>query len=117
MRFKAGFVKVSVHRVVADLFIECDDTSKVVNHINHIKKDNRASNLEWVTPVENLLAYRDFRAMNPEMYALIRQEDLKRKRVNQIKAQLRLLLDKRVVGYQPIYFGEEGLFCLVSGIE
>ena len=37
-----------VHRLVASAFIENDDDTKnEINHINEIKTDNRASNLEW----------------------------------------------------------------------
>lgn len=37
-----------VHRLVAQAFIENDDNAKnEINHINELKSDNRASNLEW----------------------------------------------------------------------
>lgn len=37
-----------VHRIVASAFIQNDDESKtVINHINEVKTDNRATNLEW----------------------------------------------------------------------
>lgn len=46
-----------VHRLVAEHFIENKDkVNKIqVNHINKKRDDNRAVNLEWVTPSENLL--------------------------------------------------------------
>lgn len=43
----------SVHRLVASAFIEKDDDRNLVNHINKIKTDNRACNLEWVNQTEN----------------------------------------------------------------
>ena len=42
------------HRIVAEVF--CDNPNNVnhVNHKNGRKLDNRANNLEWVTPKENV---------------------------------------------------------------
>lgn len=45
----------TVHRLVAETFIQTDNYKLQIDHINGIKTDNRASNLEWVTAKENTL--------------------------------------------------------------
>ena len=44
----------SVHRLVAKAFIEFVPGKNTVNHINEIKTDNRAVNLEWMSLPDNL---------------------------------------------------------------
>lgn len=62
---KTGYVRVSlrinrkinrqqVHRLVAAEFLDGFAENRQINHKNGIKSDNKVSNLEWVTPRENV---------------------------------------------------------------
>lgn len=44
---------VSIHRLVADAFVDKVEGCDIVNHINLNKLDNRFNNLEWVTYKQN----------------------------------------------------------------
>lgn len=44
---------ISVHRLVAQAFIPNLNNKPQINHINHVRNDNRIENLEWVTNLEN----------------------------------------------------------------
>ena len=55
LRVQLGSVKHRqfIHRIVAETFLQKIDGKNVVNHIDGNKLNNRADNLEWVTPSEN----------------------------------------------------------------
>jgi len=46
--------KHSVHRLVAQSFCDGYAPDLVVDHINSNRSDNRAENLRWITPAENI---------------------------------------------------------------
>lgn len=49
-----------VHRLIAATFLgQMPSPEAQVNHISGIKTDNRACNLEWVTPVDNVAHARE----------------------------------------------------------
>lgn len=50
---KGNKYRFYAHRLVAEYFLFNDDNTKIVNHINGNKLDNRVENLEWITQSEN----------------------------------------------------------------
>lgn len=47
-------VSIYLHRLLAEFFIPNPDNKPTVNHINHIRDDNRLENLEWMTRKEQV---------------------------------------------------------------
>ena len=54
LRINGVLHNLSVHRLVALAFIGEPTPGQVVNHINEVRTDNRAINLEWVTQKQNV---------------------------------------------------------------
>jgi hypothetical protein len=50
---------LSVHRLLAEMFIPNPDRYDCINHINGIKTDNRIENLEWCSRAQNNLHARE----------------------------------------------------------
>jgi hypothetical protein len=49
--------RIKVHRVIAKLFVKKKRGRHQVNHIDNNKLNNNYTNLEWVTPQENIQHY------------------------------------------------------------
>jgi len=54
LRYNGTRKRMYIHRMVAMLFVDGYSEDKEVNHLNGNKRDNRASNLEWVTRQQNI---------------------------------------------------------------
>lgn len=76
---------ISVHRLVAEAFIENTENKPQVNHINGIKDDNRVENLEWVTRSENMI----------HSYSVLKNVTSNRKLTNMQVNEIRLYFESK----------------------
>lgn len=60
-----------VHRLVALVFCEKPPSADEVNHVNAVKNDNRAGNLEWVSRKENIAHAQLLGLLNPPRQAVV----------------------------------------------
>jgi len=82
-----------MHRVVATCWIDNPNNASQVHHINGIKTDNRAENLEWVTPKEHFgdrhLGTNGKHTMSPEARDKLRLARTGRCHSEETKAKIR----------------------------
>ena len=97
-----------MHRIVAACWLESFDPAKQVHHINGVKADNRAENLECLTPKEHLCnRHADMLAGNgkyvrtPEAREKLRQARLGSVTSEETKAKQRAALLGRKRPYFP----------------
>lgn len=97
-----------VHRLVLEAFVgPAPSEIHECNHKNGIKDDNRAENLEWVTPVENNRHSVENGFWHPHKgeahgRAILTEKDVRRIRTQQGKCTQRHLADKYGVTPQTI---------------
>lgn len=53
IQIKFNYKQCLLHRIIAEAFVPNPEHKPEVDHINRIKTDNRADNLQWVTRSEN----------------------------------------------------------------
>lgn len=82
--------KILVHRIVANAFVEGKTKERrFVNHKNGVKSDNRAENLEWCTPKENIRHAHATGLCNPRSGEIHQNAKLKNSEAKFVRDSLR----------------------------
>lgn len=85
-----------MHRVVAICWLENPENKKHVHHINGNKKDNRAINLQWLTPKEHIGNHHNHGGTykrTPETIEKLRKYATGRKYSDEANAKKQITLD------------------------
>ena len=117
--FKNNISKtLTVHRLVANTFIENKDNKLTVNHIDGNKLNNNISNLEWVTYSENTKHAWDTGLMENARKAAIIATEASKKQIFSKKLDLKFESCTEAANYiKNNYFEDIKLGCLQSYIS
>ena len=97
LRVNGQYHRKLVHRLVAETFNEDFDPALDINHINGVKTDNYASNLESMTRSENIRHAMRIGLIKPsEKQLQIRKDIAKMSRLHQSKSVVMLDLDGNI---------------------
>lgn len=111
---------VRVHRLVAEMWCENDDPEHktTIDHLDHNKRNNRASNLEWVSEKENKdRAKEDFIVTPEEMEARIASLERANKSLSMECKNLKKKQEKYVkVNDKPITKDEFNIIAHALGV-
>ena len=116
--FKNNISKtLSVHRLVANTFIENKDNKLTVNHIDGNKLNNNISNLEWATYSENTKHAWDTGLMENARKAAIIATEASKKQIYSKKLDITFNSCSEAANYlQSNYFKNNNLMTIQSSI-